>query len=307
MAVEFQDYYQVLNVPKTASKEEIQKAFRKLARLYHPDVNKDQGSEEKFKKINEAYEVLKNPEARKRYDMLGQNYERGEPFTPPEGGAWQNVHVDFGDIGDAEGFSSFFEQFFGGRARGQSRRTAWSHMGGFTHAPPEEAMIEISLEEAMLGTEKELLIQDALGAGTGRQLRVKIPPGATEGARIRLKGQGSHKGDLILIVKLKTHGLFRVQKRDLFTSVSLSPWEAALGAKVEVPTLGLAKLSMNVPACTQNGTKFRLKGKGLPAKKGSAGDLYVEVNIVIPTTLSAEERELFLKLKEISSFDPRKE
>lgn len=300
MAVEFQDYYQVLNVAKTASAQEIQKAYRKLARTYHPDINKDKDAEEKFKKINEAYEVLKNPEARKRYDMLGANYEKGQPFTPPPG-SWQNVHVDFGDLGDLGGYSSFFEQFFGG---GRSRRGA-----RYTRAPQppmaEEAIIEISLEEAMRGTEKELLIQDDFQGSQSRQLRVKIPPGATEGARIRLKGQASSKGDLILIVKLKPHPLFSASKHDLHTSIAISPWEAALGTSVSVPTLDATKITMKVPAGTQNGKKLRLRQKGLPAKNAPAGDLIVEMRVVIPTSLSVEEKELFEKLKAISHFNPR--
>jgi len=299
MAVEFQDYYQVLKVPKTATQPEIQKAYRKLARTYHPDINKEKDAEEKFKKITEAYEVLKNPEARKRYDMLGKGYQSGQPFTPPSGGSWRNVHVDFGDLGaDPSGFSSFFEQFFYQRP---------STAGHAPRAPiAEEAIIEISLEEAMQGCEKELLIQEALGDRTKpRQLRVRIPPGATEGARIRLKNQGSNGNDLILIVKLKAHRTFSVSKRDLFTTIALSPWEATLGTSVNVPSLDQGKITMKVPAGTQSGTQLRLRKKGLPAKTGSPGDLIVEIRIVVPTKLSVEEKELFEKLQSVSKFNPR--
>lgn len=307
MAVEFQDYYQILNVPKTATQQEIQKSYRRLARTYHPDINKEKGAEEKFKKISEAYEVLKNPEARKRYDMLGQNYERGQPFQ--EGGPWQNVHVEFGDLGNmGGGFSSFFEQFFGDAFRQkQQRRSGYWQQPRPAQKMDEEALIEIALEEAMQGTEKEFLIQDSLENKNARQLRVKIPPGATEGARIRLKGQGSHKNDLILIVKLKPHPLFGVEKRDLYTKISLSPWEAALGASVRVPTLDNSKLSVKIPPGTQGGSQLRLRGKGLPSKTKTAGDMFVEVRIAIPTKLSADEKELFEKLKAISSFKPRDE
>lgn len=303
MAVEFQDYYHVLNVPKTATQQEIQKSYRKLARTYHPDINKEKGAEEKFKKITEAYEVLKNPEARKRYDMLGKNYQSGQPFTPPPG-SWQNVNVDFGDLGiDPSGFSSFFEQFFT-QGRHTSARTPRA-----ARAPmDEEAIIEISLEEAMRGCERELLIQDASDnrGSNARQIRVKIPPGATEGARIRLKNQGSNKGDLILRVKLKPHNIFSVSKRDLFTKIALSPWEAALGTRVNVPSLDQSKITMSVPAGTQSGTQLRLRKKGLPSKTGLAGDLIVEIRVVIPTNLSPEEKELFEKLKAASSFNPRR-
>lgn len=304
MSVEFQDYYKVLNIPKTATEKEIQKAYRKLARTYHPDINKEKGAEEQFKKINEAYEVLKNPEARKRYDMLGQNYERGQPFTPPSGGEWQNVHFDFGDLGsESSGFSSFFEQFFS-QGRGPRRGSPWSTRASPRSPMPEEAMIEITLEEAMKGAEKELLIQDSYG-GNARQLRVKIPPGATEGARIRLKGQASTKGDLILIVKLRPHPVFSVKGRDLFTKINISPWEAALGASISVPSLDESKITMKVPPGTQSDTRLRLRGKGLPKKNGPAGDLIVEMSIVVPTSLSAEEKELFEKLKAHSTFNPR--
>jgi curved DNA-binding protein len=301
MAVEFQDYYQVLNVSKTATQQEIQKSYRKLARTYHPDINKEKGAEEKFKKITEAYEVLKNPEARKRYDMLGKSYEKGQPFTPPAG-SWQNVNVDFGDLGiDPSGFSSFFEQFFT-----QGQRHSTSTRSSHAARPPmaEEAIIEVSLEEAMQGTEKELLIQDAHSLNA-RQLRVKIPPGATEGARIRLKNQGSNKSDLVLIVKLKPHNIFSVSGRDIFTKIALSPWEAVLGAKINVPSLDQSTITMTVPPGTQNGTQLRLRKKGLPSKTSLAGDLIVEIRIVIPTNLSAEEKELFEKLKAVSKFNPR--
>jgi curved DNA-binding protein len=303
MAVEFQDYYQVLKVSKTATQQEIQKAYRKLARTYHPDINKEKGAEDKFKKITEAYEVLKNPEARKRYDMLGSNYHSGQPFTPPGGQGWQNVNVDFGDLGGsgASGFSSFFEQFFGGGFKQQRRRPQE------TTRQDQEAIIEISLEEAMQGTEKEFLIQDSPQPNAaGRQLRVKIPPGATQDARIRLKGHGTEKSDLVLIIKLRPHPLFRAQKRDLFMNLALSPWEAALGTTIKITTLDNSIISMKVPPGTQSGSQLRLRAKGLPAKSGQAGDLFVEMLVVIPTKLTTEEKTLFEKLKEISLFNPRK-
>lgn len=304
MAVEFQDYYQILNVPKTASQQEIQKSYRRLARTYHPDINKEKGAEEKFKKITEAYEVLKNPEARKRYDALGHNYEQGQPFTSE--GPWQNVHVEYGDLGGS-GFSSFFEQFFGGFQQKAGRRANARH----TAPPPmtEEALIEISLEEAMQGAEKEFLIQDSTDrmGSNPRQLRVKIPPGATQGARIRLRGQGSLKGDLVLIVRLTPHPRFRVEKRDLFTQIAISPWEAALGASIKIPTLNQSTITLKVPPGTESTDQLRLKGKGLPAKNAPPGDLMVEIRIAIPKNLSAQEKELFEKLKAVSAFNPRNE
>ena len=302
MAVEFQDYYQVLNVPKTASQKEIQQAYRKLARAYHPDINKEKGAEEKFKKLSEAYEVLKNPEARKRYDALGSNYKGGQPFTPPPG-EWRNVHFDSFDFGgETSGFSSFFDQFFRG-ARAKGGRTVRAERP----LVPEEAVIEISLEEAMQGSEKELLIEEGPmgGSSSARHLRVRIPPGATEGARIRLPGQGTHKGDLILNVRLKAHPIFKAIKRDLLTKIAISPWEAALGAKVSVPSLGTSKFIMKIPPGTQSGDKLRLREKGLPAKNAKAGDLLVEIEVAVPKVLSTEERQLFEKLRDISSFNPR--
>jgi len=310
MAVQFQDYYQILGVPKSSSQDEIQKAYRKLARKFHPDMNKEKGAEDQFKKITEAYEVLKDPEARKRYDMLGKNYKSGQPFTPP--GGFQGVHFDFGDLGGgSSGFSSFFDAFFGD-ITGQGR----TRQSGPQRSPQpkeEEATISISLEEALVGVQKELTIREpgSLFSSKTRVINVKIPPGVVDGTRIRLRNQGAKdisggkNADLILVVKLKPHDRFRVSGHDISAQLSISPWEAALGATVPIKMPTAETLQIKIPAGTQSGTTLRLKGKGIPSKNKESGDLMMEVKIVVPKTLGDVERKLFEQLKTESTFDPR--
>ncbi|MEW6299872.1 MAG: DnaJ C-terminal domain-containing protein [Thermodesulfobacteriota bacterium] len=331
MAVKFHDYYETLGVSRTASQEEIQKAYRKLARKYHPDVNKEKGAEEKFKQITEAYEVLKDPEKRKKYDALGPNWREGQDFTPPPG--WEHFEFrefrrapggasefDFGGFPGGGGFSDFFEMLFGeglgGFARG--RRTAgpgvreWSMRG-----QDQEAEITVTLEDAYRGATKTVALQTLESGPDGtvrpkaRQYEVRIPAGVTEGARIRLAGQGGagvgggQAGDLFLRVHIAPHPVFQLQDHDLLVTVPVAPWEAALGAKIDVPTLDGA-VKMTIPPGTQGGQRFRLRGKGLPKERGERGDLYATVQIAVPRTLTAEERELFQKLAHSSSFNPRR-
>lgn len=328
MAVKFHDYYETLGVSRTASQEEIHKAYRKLARKYHPDVNKEKGAEEKFKQITEAYEVLRDPEKRKRYDALGPHWREGQDFTPPPG--WEHFEFrrypgegggfDFGGFRSGGGFSDFFEMLFGeglgGFARG--RRTAgpgvreWAVRG-----QDEEAEFTISLEDAYRGATKTVTLQTLEAAPDGtvrpktRQFEVRIPAGVAEGARIRLAGQGGAgigggpAGDLLLRVHIAPHPVFQLQGHDLLTTVSVAPWEAALGAKIDVPTLdGVVK--MTIPPGTQGGQRFRLRGKGLPKERGERGDLYVTVQIAVPKILTPEERELFQQLASRSAFNPRR-
>jgi curved DNA-binding protein len=263
--MEFQDYYQILKVSRSASAEEIQKAYRKLARQYHPDVNKDKGAEDHFKKVSEAYEVLKNPESRRKYDALGKNWKGGDPFQTPRG--WQNVDFNFGRQGEQSGFSDFFDMIFG-----------------------RESEVTITLEEAYSGVTKTLHPSG---------VTVHIPAGATTGSRLRLKEQG-----LIVNIRVAPHRHFRVEGRDLIATVAISPWEAALGATVEVPTL-TGKVRVKVPAGSQSDSVMRLKGKGMLSSRKEAGDLRLELKIHVPTMLSEQERELFQKLSEVSTFNPR--
>lgn len=334
MAVKFQDYYQTLGVSRDASQDDIQRAYRKLARQYHPDVNKEPGAEERFKQIGEAYAVLRDPETRRKYDQLGANWKAGDEFRPPPG--WQpggrpragrtgGARVEGFDFGDIGGFSDFFETLFGsgspfGRAGGMGG------MGGFGERRPggarpgprqgesHEAEITISLEDAYRGGTRRISLQstDETGQTATRTYDVRIPPGVTEGSVIRLAGQGgagtggAGAGDLLLRVRLASHPRFRVSEHDLLTTLPVSPSEAALGAKVPVTTLD-GEVLVTVPAGSQSGQKLRLRGKGLPKRAGgdARGDLIAELRIVVPKELTPEERALYERLRDESRFDPR--
>jgi curved DNA-binding protein len=316
--LDYKDYYKALGVSKTASQKEIQAAYRKLARKLHPDVNKKPDAEDSFKAINEAYEVLKDPEKRKRYDSLGANWREGENFRPPPGG--DNVHFDFGggpgnfSFQDGEGgqFSDFFQDLFGsGRARGRARQDMpnWS-----TRGTDQETDIELTLEEAYNGVTKDLRLQQMEAEGSTyvpktKEISVHIPGGVSEGKRIRLSGQGGpgaggQNGDLYLRVHLLPHKIFTLNGTDLEVEIALSPWEAALGTKVDLPTM-TGKVNLTIPPGVQSGQKLRLRGKGMPATKGWYGDLYAVMKITVPKQLSERERELFEELSRVSSFNPR--
>lgn len=306
MSVASQDYYEALGVPRDASLDDIRRAYRNLARRLHPDVNKEPGAEDRFKAISEAYEVLRDPEKRSRYDSFGANWRAGP--EPPGGGRAENgfdrgsgfrdVRVDFG----SDGFGDIFDDLFGGR----TGRTGRGGFEGFSfRGADQEAELELTLEEAAAGGRRRLSL------GDGREFEVEIPPGARDGQRIRLSGQGSpgagegESGDLFLRVKLKPHPRFRVQGRDLYVDLPVSPWEAALGADVPVPTLD-GNARVKVPAGSSSGRRLRLRGQGLPGGGGSAGDLYAVVMIHVPKKLTRRQRELFEQLASTSKFDPRR-
>lgn len=308
MAVSYKDYYGILGVSRTASQDEIRKAYRALAKKYHPDVNKDSGSEERYKEINEAYEVLKDPDRRSRYDGLGADWQQGQEFTPPPGWGGGGVHMDFGGSG---GFSDFFQSIFGGFARQGGGGASVQDLFGGRRPPDEEMQITLSLEELVQGGTRTLAFDRTERGDDGRPRRsrktvnVNLPQGLTEGSRIRLKGQGSGGGDLYLVIRLAHHPRFEIEGYNLVTPVRVAPWEAALGTKVPVQTLD-GSVSMKLPEGTQNGRRLRLKGKGLPRRKGAQpGDLIVRVEVVIPATLSPKERELMEALAKESSFNPR--
>jgi curved DNA-binding protein len=314
LPVGFRDYYEVLGVPRGASEEEIRASYRKLARTYHPDVNQEPGAEDRFKEISEAYEVLRDPEKREKYDRLGANWKAGqdvsgaEGFGPGEGfGGFRRgaPGQGFGDVrmefGEGNGFSDFFESLFG-RAGG-SRRTA-GFEGFATRGGDQEATLEISLEEAARGGRRKISL------GDGRDYEVEIPAGVREGQRIRLAGQGGPAagngppGDLYLRVRIKPDPRFRVEGSNLIVDLPVAAWEAALGATVEVRTLdGTARVK--VPPGSSSGRRLRLRGEGMPEPGGGKGDLYATVKIVVPKELSDRERELFEQLAEVSEFDPR--
>jgi curved DNA-binding protein len=307
LPVAFRDYYEVLGVPRGASEEEIRAAYRKLARTYHPDVNHEPGAEDRFKEISEAYEVLRDPEKRDRYDRLGANWKAGEDVSGAEGfggfgggqGGFGDVHVEFGD---GNGFSDFFESLFGGRGPGARRAAGFE--GFATRGGDQEATLEISLEEAARGGRRKISL------GDGRDYEVEIPAGVRDGQRIRLAGEGGRgagsgpAGDLFLRVRIKPDRRFRVDGSDLYVDLPVAPWEAALGATVEVRTLdGTARVK--VPPGSSSGRRLRLRGEGMPGPGKGRGDLYATIKIVVPKKLSERERELFEQLAEASQFDPR--
>jgi curved DNA-binding protein len=320
MSVKFQDYYETLGVGRDASEDEIKRAYRKLARKYHPDVNKDKEAEEKFKQINEAHEVLKDPEKRKLYDQLGSDWQAGQDFKPPPG--WQDVHFDFRTGPGAEafdfggGFSDFFEMLFGGSmgggGRARARQGSWM-MRGQDH----EAEVEIDLESAYHGTTRTLTLQgheiDQQGQvrPTVQNIQVKIPPGVTDGSRIRLSGKGGEgmgggpPGDLYLKVHIEPHPRFSMDGHNLQVEVPIAPWEAALGGTVQVVTMD-GKVKLKIPCGSQSGQKLRLRGKGFPKKGGARGDLIARLKIVVPKDLTAREKELFTEMAKVSNFKPRK-
>jgi curved DNA-binding protein len=334
MSVKFKDYYEILGVTRETSQDEIKKTYRKLARKYHPDVNKASGAEAKFKDINEAYEVLSDPEKRKQYDQLGSNWQNGQDFQPPPG--WENIHFNFKEGSDpfsgfqfrdmGGGFSDFFETLFGGGLGGGSRRTRKRQQYAYSQEPEEneslqpgknrEASITISLEEAFQGAAKKIRIKskDAeTGEVTDKTYEVKIPRGTTEGSLIRLAGQGENtawgkSGDLYLKVHFAPHPVYQVHEYNLEMDLPLCPWEAALGTKITIPTLD-GKATLTVPPGTQSGTRFKLKGKGLPRKGGmDNADLLAKVKIINPEALSPQAKKLFKELsEEFRNYNPRKE
>ena len=321
MPVEFKDYYDVLGVPRTASDAEIKKSFRKLARKYHPDVAKDKTTaEEKFKELNEANEVLSDPEKRRKYDELGKNWNHPErepvpPQTGANAGPADGSEFQF----DGTGFSDFFEQFFGSRGRptGGFGRTRDGGTGGPVFAQPGqdiEGDILVTLDEILHGSTRTINLQRTdprTGQSSRQTLRVTIPPGVREAQLIRLAGKGQaglgggDSGNLYLRVKFAQHPDFRVRGADLYYDLELAPWEAVLGAKVQIRTLD-GTVSLRVPAGTAAEQQFRLRGKGLPTGAGTRGDLFAIVAIQVPTQLSSDQKSLWEQLAAKSTFNPRR-
>jgi curved DNA-binding protein len=294
VAVGSRDPYEVLGVPRDASQDEIRNAYRKIARQNHPDVNKEEGASERFTEAGEAHDILRDPSKRAEYDRMSA----GGGFRGAPGGGFRDAGFDFGGGGAGGGFEDIFENLFRGRGGGGSQ--GFSMRGG-----DAEATIELSLEEAARGGKRHITL------GDGRDFEVDIPAGVTDGQRIRLAGEGQPgsgggpAGDLFLRVRLRRHPRFRVDGRDLYADLPVAPWEAALGASVEVDALdGTARVT--VPAGSSSGRKLRLRGEGMPGPRGQRGDLYLTVMIHVPKQLSARERELFEQLADVSDFDPRR-
>lgn len=318
--MKYKDYYSILGVPREATAADIKKAYRKLARKYHPDVSKETGAEEKFKEVAEAHEVLQDPEKRAAYDRLGY-YQPGQQFEPPPG--WDS-QFQRGPGGRAEftgaEFSDFFRDLFGGRfsaedvmGQGPGARREFSMRG-----QDIEAKVEVSLAEAAAGVVREFVMRvpettpDGRVRMAERRVKVRIPKGATSGQKLRVPGKGSpgaggaESGDLYLTVELAPHPFLRADEHDLYLELPVAPWEAALGAEVEIPTLS-GKVRLRVPPGSSAGAKLRLTGKGLPKPHHGHGDFYCLLRIVTPPTLSPRERELFETLREVSDFDPRRD
>jgi curved DNA-binding protein len=298
MSARFKDYYAILGVPRTAADAEIKKSFRTLAREHHPDVAKDKKkSEEKFKEINEAYEVLSDKDKRRKYDELGADWKSGAEFRPPPGfggfssaqnyrGARAGNHeFEFGGTG----FSSFFEQLFGARGRGGQ---------DVGNRPQDvEGDILVTLEEAFHGAVRTISVQHS---GRTESHQVKIPPGVTDGAKLRVSGRGQGGGDLYLNVRLARHPDFEADGPNILHELEVAPWEAALGVELPVPSL-TGRVHIKVPPGTAAGTKLRLRGRGL----SSRGDLLVEIKIVFPPHPTEEEKHLWQQLAAKSHFNPR--
>lgn len=343
--MKFQDYYKILGVERTATQEEIQKSFRKLARKCHPDLNKEKSAEEKFKKLNEAYEVLRDPEKRSRYDQLGEHWQAGQDFKAPPG--WEQFFGAGAGSGPGQqtgpgpqskrggqarqqpgggfsfgmgGFSDFFETLFGGRggsAQSDQMQGASQRMFSQESRPEQfEADMNLTIEELVRGGKKNISLNFSRYNAQGKMeqetktFTVKIPRGVSQGSKVRLsskrpRGVGeSLPGDLLLKVRIAPHSRYRIQEHDLIATLVISPWEAALGTKADMQTPE-GVITLTVPAGSQSGQQLRVKGRGLPKKGDERGNLLVEIKIGVPKQLSTEERELFVKLAEVSQYRPR--
>jgi curved DNA-binding protein len=325
--MEYRDYYKLLGVARTATADEIKKSYRRLARKFHPDVSKEQNAEQKFKEVQEAYEVLKDPEKRAAYDQLGSEWKSGQQFRPPPDwgsgfefkggprrGARQGARVE--DFEEAEGFSDFFSTLFGQRGFGGGGAGGSPFGGAGTHAAARDhhARVDVDLEEAFAGTTRTLDLKrpELKSDGTlelkTHTVRVTIPAGVTDGQLIRLAGQGEQAtgggkpGDLYLEIHIRPHRLYQLEGRDVTLTLPIAPWESALGATVTVPTLG-GGVEMRIPPSAQSGQKLRLRGRGLPGQ--TPGDQYVQLKVVVPAANSPEARALFEEMKEKLDFNPR--
>jgi curved DNA-binding protein len=310
MPVKFRDYYETLGVQRDASEAEIKKAHRKLARKYHPDLNPtNKQAEDRFKEIQEAYDVLGDKDKRSKYDQLGQNWKGGSDFTPPP-----NWHTDFdpsevfgrggptrggqtrGGFGSPGGssFSDFFEMFFGGMGGGAQARTS---------GDAAETELTLPLIDMHRGTMRKLTVEFGK---TRKTIDVRIPPGARDDSRIRIPGGGPNGSDLYIRLKQDPNSIFSVSGNDTEVEVEITPWEAALGAAIQVPTLD-GRADIRVPPGVTSGQRLRLRAQGMNIRGGGRGDHLVKLKIAVPKTLSAEEKRLFEELRKTSTFNPRNE
>jgi curved DNA-binding protein len=283
--MQFKDYYETLGLTRGADASQVKRAYRQLARRYHPDVSKEKNAEDRFKEVQEAYEVLRDPEKRAAYDQLGRDYRPGQQFRPPPD--WE---TRFGQSGgqrfsDLNGFSDFFSTLFGGA-------------GGHAQSEADAGFLDVTVEEAFAGTQRRVAINEH---GRTRSVDVQIPPGVTEGQALRIAGVGG-RPSLIIHVRLRPHSLYVLQGKDVQIELPLAPWEAALGAKVAVPTLG-GTVELTIPAGAQSGQKLRLRGRGFPGNP--SGDQLVSIKLVTPMAQSAQAKEAYERMKREFNFDPR--
>ncbi len=306
--MQYKDYYAILGVPRDAADDDIKRAYRKLARKYHPDVSKEPQAEERFKELGEAYEVLRDAEKRAAYDRLGARWQSGQEFQPPPD--WGSGFEFSGDGGpghaaDEAAFSEFFESLFGAarQPRGGAQAMAADH----------HARVAVDIEDAFSGAERTITLQSPQADASGRvrlverSLQVRIPPGVREGQRLRLAGQGAAgaggaRGDLYLEIHFRPHRLWRLVERDLYMDLPLAPWEAALGCEVQLPVPG-GRLELRVPPGSQAGRKLRLKGRGLPGQP--AGDLYVQLQVVLPPADDPKVVQAWQRMAAELRFHPR--
>lgn len=305
--MQFKDYYKILDINRDADEKAIKQAYRRLARKFHPDVSKEANAEEKFKELQEAYEVLKDPEKRRAYDQFGEHWKAGKENSAQAPGGHEGFYRESMRPEDVAGFSDMFGSIFGDFAKQGRRQASWRGQDEYAH-------ISVSLEEAYKGSMKTLGLDawelDAQGQPVRKQrtLKVKIPAGVTDNQRIRLAGQGQKgstrdgNGDLYLTVSIKPHPSYRINKRDLYLEIPIAPWEAALGGKITIPTLA-GKIKLTIPAGSQSGAELRLRGMGLPGYP--PGDLYAVLKIVLPEVRSETDRELYRKMQQTMDFDPR--
>jgi curved DNA-binding protein len=284
--MQYRDYYEILGLTRAADADEIKRAYRKLARKYHPDVSKEKNAEDKFKEVQEAYEVLRDTDKRAAYDQLGRNFRNGQQFRPPPD--WQQRYGHSGGqrFSDLNGFSDFFSSLFGGSGVGAGA------------ADSEAGHLDVTVEEAFAGTKRRITLSEG---GRQRQVDVQIPAGVTEGQSLRIPGVGG-RASLIFRLRLRPHHVYEVAGKDVQIELPLAPWEAALGAKVAVPTLG-GTVELTVPAGAQSGQKLRLRGRGFPGHPG--GDQIVTIKLVAPSAQTPAAKEAYERMKRDFQFDPR--
>lgn len=286
--MQYRDYYEILGVTRGSDADEIKRAYRKKARKFHPDVSKEKNAEEKFKEVQEAYEVLRDADKRAAYDQLGRDFRNGQQFRPPPD--WSQRFGQGGGqrFSDANGFSDFFSSLFGGGASA----------GGFAQANADAGHLDVTVEEAYSGTKRRITLNEQ---GRQRQVDVQIPAGVIEGQSLRIPGIGG-RSSLIFRIRLRPHHLYEAVGKEVHIELPLAPWEAALGAKVAVPTLG-GTVELTVPGGAQAGQKLRLRGRGLPGKP--AGDQIVSLKLVTPAAQTPAAKEAYERMKREFDFDPR--